>query len=135
MYDEVKERLRAYKSAKKRYESLRLRLEECETMLTSLSIDYSREKVQSTPDPDKLAAALDNLARVRMECIDGAHEAVRAMEDAVGLIDTVGQGVLHELLTRRYICCQTWESIAVDMHYSWHGIHQLHKRALRAIRA
>ena len=135
MYDDVKERLKAFKSARLRYESLRLQLEECEAMLTSISIDYSREKVQSTPELDKLAAAMDRLSRLRLECIKQAHEAVRTMEDAKALIDTVEQGQLHELLTRRYIRGQTWEVIAVEMHYSWRGVHKMHLRALGAVKS
>ena len=132
--DDLRVRLRSYRDAKRRYEAAKLLLEECESLLTSISIDYSAERVQRTPDMDRLGDLIDRLSRLRRECIWAAAETVECMQDVADLIDRVGSGTLHEILTRRYIRGQKWELIAEEMHYSLNGIHKLHRKALDILR-
>lgn len=49
-------------------------------------------------------------------------------------IDTVDDISLQNLLHRRYIEGQTFERIAVEMHYSWRHVHRQHKQALSEIK-
>ena len=50
------------------------------------------------------------------------------------LINHVDDSTYRALLTARYINCETWEQIAIDMNYSYvHIVHRLHPQALDAI--
>jgi len=50
-----------------------------------------------------------------------------------GMIDSVSDKTLRSLLYWRYICGCTWEQAAVNMHYSWRRVLQLHGVALRIV--
>ena len=45
-------------------------------------------------------------------------------------IEKLENADFRDVLTRRYILFETWEQIAVDMHYTYRWIHKLHGRAL-----
>lgn len=129
--DEMKTELKSYTQAKREYERLMRLLEETETRIQGLSIDYSKAKVQSSPDPDKLAKAIDKLSSIRKQCIDMAYESSKRMESVLNFINKIEDSRLKDLLTRRYIHDQTWERIAYEMGYSWTGIHKLHNISLK----
>lgn len=42
-------------------------------------------------------------------------------------------GVEGEVLTRRYINGEIWESVCEGVHYSWNGVFRIHKRALQMV--
>ena len=128
--DEIKELLRGYQRAKSAYLLARMQLEECEVMLLGLGVDYSKERVQSMPQADKLGDIMDRLGRLRQIYLDTGVAAGDAMEATQGLVNGVRDPLLKEVLVRRYLVGQTWERIAVEMHYSWQHVHKLHSRAL-----
>lgn len=130
--EDVKQKLKTFREAKRKYEAVRIQLEECETMITSVNFDYSKERVQTSPEMDKLADVIDRLSYLRNRCIEQADEAVRCMEEVKMLIDCV-DGRMRDLLTRRYIKGETWERIAVETNRSWNSTHRLHRQALKKI--
>ncbi|ERT56826.1 DUF1492 domain-containing protein [Megasphaera vaginalis (ex Srinivasan et al. 2021)] len=67
---------------------------------------------------DKVNAEWDVLIDMREE----AKTMIRALPDEHQ------QAVLYA----RYINCQNWEDIAVEMGYSWQGVFKLHGRALQS---
>ena len=50
--------------------------------------------------------------------------------EIVAAIKSVENREYQTLLEKRYLCFETWEQIAVDMHYSLRWIHILHGKAL-----
>ena len=68
---------------------------------------------------------------------DYAEEAEKLMQEMIAarqraemLIASVPDAVQREVLTRRYIIGQRWESIAIDMDYEVRHIYRLHGNAL-----
>ena len=55
-------------------------------------------------------------------------------EEIMRAINALDNGIYRQLLTKRYLECKTWEQIAVEMHYSYRQITNLHGRALLEIR-
>ena len=59
-------------------------------------------------------------------------EAIRirqtVYEVIAGIPDKEGQ-VLYE----RYIVLHKWEEICILLHYSWNGVHHVHRRALKKV--
>ena len=71
---------------------------------------------------------------------DYAEEAEKLMQEMIAarqraevLIASVPDAVQREVLTRRYIIGQRWESIAIDMDYEVRHIYRLHGNALSVL--
>lgn len=128
--EEVKNFLKGYQRAKERFRQLLERIAELESIITSISVDYSAERVQtSPPDPSDQIAKLSDM---RTEKIEAANEMSKRMDEVCKVIDKVG-GVQGEILHRRYIEGQRWEEIAVNMHYNYRTVTKLHGKALLVI--
>ena len=76
-----------------------------------------------------------------MKIIDLEEQITRDMEKLVDLkkeithvIHSVSNPEYQDLLAKRYICCESWEKIAVDMNYELRYIHKLHSRALQEVK-
>ena len=131
--NEVDKFLQSYIKSKRRYNSILLDVEEIETQIAGLSIDYTKEKVQSSPG-DRLTNSIDRLNYLHKECTRILEECTNDMEQVFYTINNVKDSELHELLTRRYIAGQVWEQIAVEMAYTNRHIYKLRQRALEEVR-
>ena len=125
--------LNQYLKAKRRYITTSRNLEECETMITRLSIDYSKEKVKSTPNPDKMTELIDRLIYLKGVFLETAEESTAKMEETLRFIETIDNSVHHEIISRHYIHDETWEEIAEEMNYTYRYILKLHDEALKGI--
>lgn len=56
-------------------------------------------------------------------------EAIRERQEVFDLIRDI-DGIEGKVLYERYINLHKWEEICILLHYSWQGIHKVHKRAL-----
>lgn len=129
--EETKQFLWGFRDAQRKYRQLLERINELEAVLTSISIDYSAERVQSTPAD--MADKIAKLSDLRTEYIEKAEEAVEKMEEICSVIDKVG-GVQGEILHRRYIEGQRWEEIAVALNYTYRNVTYLHGKALLKVK-
>lgn len=111
-----------------------LDIEELETQIHGLSIDYTKEKVKSSPEYDRLAKCVDRLSYLHKKSVDYAEDCTRTMEDVFNTIQKVKNSVIHELLTRRYLLGQPWEKIAVEMNFDYRWTLRLHSKALEEVR-
>jgi len=57
-------------------------------------------------------------------------ELVELKQQAMSLIDRIGDADCIDVLYRRYIHYQKWELIAVEMNFSYKWIHCIHQKAL-----
>ena len=130
----TKSELWKYRNAKREYERLLAKIEEIETQITNVSIDYSKERVKtSLVHHDALADVIDKLTALRNAAIVQADVMVNKMAKAYGMIEKVKDPLHREILQRRYIQGEEWESICVSMGYAWAQIHRLHKEALEEL--
>ena len=127
---EIKERLVAFRKARRLYEQAKEESEQIATMLTSAAIDYSKVRVQSTPRD--FTETMARLVDLHAECVKRMEECVQAMEDAKRLIDKVEDPKKRDVLSRRYLRCQNWEDIAEDLAKDYRWIFRLHDKALEA---
>lgn len=131
---EVQAVLWSYRDMRERVLMAKRSLEEIEATITSISIDYSKERVTSSPvSPDRIGDLIDKLSALRREYIEQAHEFLDVTAEVRRLIDGVKDPRFHELLCRRYLFNQRWERIAVDMGYDFRYLLKLHKRAIEQI--
>lgn len=114
-------------------EQYRREAEAIQTMLTSTAIDYTKEKVQTSPNGDRMVEAIDKLIALQNEITETMREALEQMEKVQRLITGIKDPVLREILWRRWIQGQKMEAIAEEMRRDLRWIYRLHARALRQI--
>lgn len=131
----TKERLRAYQAIKEELQQLEDRLLEIETVLYS----PKNQRLTGMPSaPSKEGSAIEDMAARHIELqdlykskMDELAQEALAIEAAIETLDPTAR-----LLFRyRYIDGLKWEEVCVRMNYSWRQVHNLHKRALEALRA
>lgn len=112
---EIRTILEDSRKAKREVEFIKREIEEVETMIMSITIDYSRPRVQTSIDSDKLASMIDRLTLIRSKCIDQHQEAIDKMAQAKELIDKVQNVLARDVMSRRYLLGQKWEVIAYEI--------------------
>ena len=100
-------------------------------MAASISAPQSGERVQTTPNFDKIGtkyAKIDEMERK----IDGmVDEIVDKKEKIIQQIDSMEDENTYNILFARYIEKKTFEVIATEMKYSWRQVVRLHGTALK----
>lgn len=134
---EVKKKLLGYQMAKEEYQRLVMKIEEIETHLTSLSIDYSKEKVLSSTDAQaKLAKAIDELIKLKEDALAKAAEESRKMVEVYAMIESIDDTDSdfaedqRKILHLRYIQGHEWEDVCKMVNLSWTNTHLKHRQAL-----
>ena len=79
----------------------------------------------SKPTEDKAV----RLADKKLRLINARLDAVAKRQDVFDLISSI-DGIEGEVLFHRYVNLRKWEEICILVHYSWQGVHKVHKRAL-----
>ena len=67
-----------------------------------------------------------------MALIQAELDAIRVRQQVYDLVDGI-PGIEGQVLYERYINLHKWEEICVLLHYSWQGVHKVHKRALAIV--
>ena len=80
------------------------------------------------PTEDKAVRLADRALRLT----EARLEAIRIRQEVFDLIDSI-DGVEGDVLYLRYVKLHKWEEICVMLHYSWQGIHLIHRRALAIV--
>lgn len=100
-------------------------------MAVSISATQSGERVQTTPNFDKIGtkyAKIDEMERK----IDGmVDELADKKEKIIQQIDSMEDENTYNILFARYIEKKTFEVIATEMKYSWRQVVRLHGTALK----
>lgn len=100
-------------------------------MAVSISAPQSGERVQTTPNFDKIGtkyAKIDEMERK----IDGmVDELVDKKEKIIQQIGSMEDENTYNILFARYIEKKTFEVIATEMKYSWRQVVRLHGTALK----
>ena len=131
-WNEVKDKLEEARKSKRKYDTVRRELEEIETMIQSITVDYSKPRVQGSKDTD-VSQMIDKLSLTREKCIAELGVYVTNMTTAKNLIDKVQNDKGREVLSRRYILCQKWEDIAEDMPIDFSYAFDVHNKAIKEI--
>ena len=89
------------------------------------------EKVTGTKDSD-LADSYIKLEKYFEEVNTEWDKLIDKRREAKALIKMLPDAQQQAILYARYINCEDWEKIAVEMHFSWRNIFYLHGKALQA---
>ena len=72
------------------------------------------------------------LADKRMRLFDAKADAIAKRQEIFDFISGI-DGIEGEVLFHRYVNLRKWEEICILVHYSWHGVHAVHRRALEMV--
>lgn len=127
--EEKKQYLRRYQAAKCRVGLIQEEIEELRSSKTSpIGLGDGLPHGSGTSDLSGYAARLDELLR--------ELEAEKEMQmvtyhEIWNQVKKIPNATEQEVLTRRYLIGQSWEKIAVEMHYSYRQIIRIHGAALQ----
>lgn len=82
----------------------------------------------SKPTEDKAVRLADKSLRL----VEARLKAIEIRQEIFDLIDSI-DGIEGDVLYQRYIKLHKWEEVCVLLHYSWQGIHLVHRRALAIV--
>ena len=100
-------------------------------MAVSISATQSGERVQTTPNFDKIGTKYAKIDEIERK-IDGmVDELVDKKENIIQQIDSMEDENTYNILFARYIEKKTFEVIATEMKYSWRQVVRLHGTALK----
>ena len=97
----------------------------------SVSAVKNEERVQTTPNFDKIGTAYCKIEEMEEKLDKLIDEFVDKKNLIISQIDKIENETYYEILFARYIEKKTFEKIADEMTYSWRQIIRLHGRALQ----
>ena len=130
----AKEYLKQYEEAEDRIKMLQKEYDEEQLMIDAIRSSTDFDGMPRTRSSGK-NSVLDKAIRLE----EKQHKLLEAKAEALEIRQRVHetiymtQGDERKVLTKRYIDLKRWEQIAVEMNYSWSGIHKLHRRALHVV--
>lgn len=105
------------------------------SQLRELSVSISAigndEKVQTSPNFDKIGTAIAKIDELENNLDKMIDEYLVKKERIIAQIDTMEEESVYQILFSRYIEKKTFEKIATEMEYSWRQIVRLHGKALQ----
>ena len=97
----------------------------------SVSAVKNEERVQTTPNFDKIGTAYCKIEAMEEKLDKLIDEFVNKKNLIISQIDKIENEAYYEILFARYIEKKTFEKIADEMNYSFRNTTRLHGRALR----
>ena len=129
----AKEFLRQYEYADRRVRRLEAEYQDELIMVDAIRSTSDNDGMPhgsgiSKPTEDKAL----RLADKRLRLIEARTEAVEKRQAVFDLINDI-DGIEGDLLFERYVKLRKWEEICVMLHYSWNGVHHIHRKALALV--
>lgn len=130
-----KEYLQQYRDAVRRATAAQDHLDELRAMAERITPNYGGSGGGTHQTGDKLGAAVARLVDAENRVSDELELLEATEREVIGTIDKITDGTLHTLLYERYINGKTFETISVQMNFSYyHIVHRLHPKALKAVK-
>ena len=95
-------------------------------------VSYDKPIVSSGGQPGDLSSAIAKLEYYAERVNQQWDKVIKMREEAKALIAKVSDARYSEVLTRRYILCESWEQIACAMGDTYRWVTHMHGAALRA---
>lgn len=102
-----------------------------ELALSNGAIDYSKERVQSSPDGGKLENGVIKYIELEKEITDNLYMLQLRKDRITNEIHELTNADHIKLLYKRYVECKRLEVIAVEMNFTYQYIRELHGKALQ----
>ena len=127
----AKEFLKQYEEADRKARQHKAEYERELEMIGSLSVKMDGMPHGSNISKPTEEAAL-KLADRALKWKEAEENALRIRQEVYDTICNIS-GIEGRVLYERYINLHKWEEICILVHYSWNGIHHVHRRALQLV--
>lgn len=129
----AEEYLKQYRECLRRIQLLEERKQGIKDRLTHITAQLDGDRVQSSHPPDRFSLLVAELSDYESK-IEGEEEILfKEKSEIEKTIDLVPDAAEQLVLQKHYIGFQTFEQIALDMHYTEAWIYTLRRRAIRVI--
>lgn len=98
------------------------------------AVDYSKDRVLSAASRGSVEDTAIRIADAQGRVTGKISELIEAKQIAMKIIEGLPEGPQKAVMYNRYILLKTWESIAVDLNYSYRHVLRLHGDALEILR-
>ena len=105
-------------------------LRELATKATATLSDMPRSP---SPNHHRMEDFIDKAMDLESERNADLKALIDLKREVATIIKCVERTELQTILEMRYLCFETWEEIAVALHYDLRHIHRLHGRALEEV--
>lgn len=108
-----------------------------EDMYAIKGMDFSRDRVQSTPKDDKLLNTIDRIDKIERATVEEIHELNQLKQKIIHQIENVPNERHRQLLYDRYVLCLKWSEIAAglsntDEPLDMRWVYRMHGFALKS---
>lgn len=130
---EKKAYLERYAKAGRELDRLCEELARWRSMAEKITPVLSQEPAGGNEEGNQIESAVEKIVALKSE-IEAEMEVLYSIrQQVVDAVKTVPDETLQLVLSRRYILGETWEQVAVNMHYGYQWVCRLHGRALRQV--
>lgn len=127
----AKEYLNYIRSIDTRLKIQEERISQLEKDICSIqALDYTKDKVTGTKTAD-ISDKIIKLDELRQEANKQWDKLIEEREAARNIIEKMENAMEQRVLIGRYLRNENWENLCVEMKYSWRGIFNIHKGALK----
>lgn len=95
------------------------------------AIDYSKDKVQTSPDGQGFTRISDRLVDLQSEINEAVDRFCQIKHDRIEQIQQLSKVEYSEILFKRYVEYKSFERIAYEMNYTYKYICNIHGFALK----
>lgn len=106
-------------------------LKDLREMIYGLSAVSNEERVQTSPNFDKIGTSLSKLDTLERDVDFLVDEFVDKRTKIINQIDNMGNECSYNVLFSRYVQKKTFEKISTEMNYSFKQTMRIHRKALR----
>lgn len=106
-------------------------LEQLKELATSISAVKNEERVQTTPNFDKIGTAYCKISSLEEKIENLVDEYIKIREKIIQEIESIEDETEYQVLFSHYIVGEKLEKISQDMNYVYRNITRLHGKALK----
>jgi len=117
---------------KRNIQQLENKLLELETSATRITTQLTKEPRGTSGPEDKLSEIVCKIVEVQEQINEELKKSYDYMAKIEKAIEALPPREAH-LIRLRYLELKSWESICVEMNYSWRQIHRIHSDALKLL--
>lgn len=97
------------------------------------SFDYGKPIVQSSGGRSEVETAAVRIADRKAELSAELQKQLAIRADAIDIVHSLPPGPERDVLTQRYILCNSWDQVASNLHYVYRYCIQLHNAAMKKV--
>lgn len=108
-------------------------LKRLESICEGTAINMTGEKVQSTPDPQRVENVYLTMIVLKSDIVTIQNDIVIMKSQLLDVINTLDDSLEIDILVRKLVDGSSITKISHDLHYSRQHVHRTYKRALNKI--